>query len=163
VFGLVLFYGCFRRLVSSRVALLAVLLFSLNLGDMFWSQSIRYYKLVVVFPLLSLYWFISGFVQGSYFKLLLFNGAFVLALWIHSSAVLLSRVLIVYLMLMVWGRQQGGAYHWKGYLFFGLPLLAVLSNGAFVLALWTRFSAVLLAPVFIAYLMLMVWDRQQGG
>src|SRR5262249_41657474 len=76
--GIVLLYFLFQRFISRRVALLAALLLAVNFGQLFWSQSIRYYNLVVVFELLSMYWFLVGFEQGKVTALLLSNVAFAL-------------------------------------------------------------------------------------
>ncbi len=126
VLGILLLYGCFQRFITRRVALLASLLLAVNLGHLFWSQSIRYYNLVVVFELLSMYWFLVGFEQGSYKAMLLSQAAFVLAMLTHFSAVLLAPVYVGYLGLMALRRESGGAYGRKGYLVFGLPLAAIV-------------------------------------
>ena len=63
-FGIVsigLVYAMARRLLSREIAVLAALLLTLNLGHLFWSQSIRYFTLLFVLELLSMYWFLEGF------------------------------------------------------------------------------------------------------
>src|SRR5262249_13437562 len=91
-----------------------------NLGHLFWSQSIRYFTLLLVFELLSVYWFLNGFDGGKYSLLLLSNVAFGLALLTHFSALLLMPVYVAYLFFMICGRQPGGLYNLRGYSFFGL-------------------------------------------
>jgi hypothetical protein len=126
ILGILLLYTCFRRLISRRVAILSALLVAVSLGHLFWSQSIRYYNLVVVFELLSMYWFLTGFEHGKYGYLLLSHIALVLALLTHFSAVLLAPVYIGYLALMAIRREAGGAYNLKGYLGFGLSLAIIV-------------------------------------
>ncbi len=92
-----LVYVCFKRLVSRETALLASLFLAINLGHLFWSQSIRYYVLVFAFQLLSMYWFIYGFESGKYRFLLFSCLAFALSLFSHSSAILLAPVYVVFL------------------------------------------------------------------
>jgi hypothetical protein len=116
--SIVLVYALARRL-SREIALLAALLLALNLGHLFWCQSIRYFTLLLLFELLSMYWFLEGFERGSYKVLLLSNIAFGLALLTHFSALLLMPVYVAYLFFMICGRQSGGAYNLRGYLFFG--------------------------------------------
>ena len=62
--SIVLTYACFRKLLSGPVALVAAFLLAINLGHLFWSQSIRYYMMVLDFQLLSVYWFLVGFERG---------------------------------------------------------------------------------------------------
>jgi uncharacterized membrane protein len=124
--GIGLTYVCFRRLVSHPAALLGALFVALSLGHLFWSQSIRYYTLVLDWQLLCLYWFLDGFERGNLLSLLLCNAAFVLALWTHFSAVLLAPVLVAYLLLALWRRESGAGYRFSGYLTFTVPFLLVM-------------------------------------
>lgn len=117
--SIVLAYALARRL-SRSVALLAAFLLAINLGHLFWCQSIRYFTLVLVFELLSMYWFLEGFERGKYKYLAWSNVAFALALFTHFSALLLMPVYVAYLFFMICGRQSGGAYNRRGYLFFGV-------------------------------------------
>jgi hypothetical protein len=122
-FGIVsigLVYAMARRLLSREIAVLAALLLTLNLGHLFWSQSIRYFTLLFVLELLSMYWFLEGFERRKIGLLLLSNLAFALALWTHFSALLLMPVYVAYLFFMLWKRQSGGAYNLRGYLTFGV-------------------------------------------
>jgi hypothetical protein len=121
-----LVYATARRQFSREIALLASLLLALNLGHLFWSQSIRYFTLLFVLELLSMYWFLEGFERGKIGLLLLSNLAFALALWTHFSALLLMPVYVAYLFFMLWGRQSGGAYNLRGYLIFAASHGAVL-------------------------------------
>jgi uncharacterized membrane protein len=128
VLGIVLLYGLFQRFITRRVALVAALLLAVNLGQLFWSQSIRYYNLVVVFELLSMYWFLVGFEQGKVMALLLSNVAFVLALLTHFSAVLLAPVYIGYLGLLAIRRWLGReGYSLRNCLAFGIGLAIILA------------------------------------
>jgi 4-amino-4-deoxy-L-arabinose transferase-like glycosyltransferase len=116
-----------RRFLSRPVALLAALLVALSLGHLFWSQSVRYYTLELVFQLLCMICFVHGFERGRWVSLLLANLALALALLTHFSAVLLVPVLVGYLGLMVLLREREAGYGLKGYLVFGVPLLVILA------------------------------------
>jgi hypothetical protein len=121
-----LVYATARRQFSREIALLAALLLALNLGHLFWSQSIRYFTLLFALELLSMYWFLEGFERGKTGLLLLSNLAFALALLTHFTALLLMPVYVAYLFFMLWGRPSGGAYNLRGYLIFGASHGAVL-------------------------------------
>jgi 4-amino-4-deoxy-L-arabinose transferase-like glycosyltransferase len=124
--SIVLTYACFRKLLSGPVALVAALFLTINLGHLFWSQSIRYYMMTLDFQLLSVYWFLVGFERGRSGALLLSNVAFACALLTHFTAVLLAPVYVAYLALVLWRRDSEGAYGLRSYLVFGLPFLTML-------------------------------------
>jgi hypothetical protein len=124
--SIALTYFCFRRFVTPRVALLAALLLAMNLGHLFFSQSIRYYTTALVFQLLALYWFLDGFERDRIVPLILSILAFVLALLTHFSAVLAAPVFVGYLLLMIARRETNAGYRWRNYLLFGLMLGGVL-------------------------------------
>ena len=131
VLSIYFLYACFRKWISREAALLGGLILAINLGHLFWSQSIRYYTTVLALQLLSMYWFIEGFEQRKYRALILSNVFFLLALLTHFSAVLLAPVFVLFLALMIWNHESDGAYNLKGYLVFGIPLLAILGYFAF--------------------------------
>jgi Dolichyl-phosphate-mannose-protein mannosyltransferase len=111
-------YVCFRRWVSPVVALLAALFLAINLGHVFWSQSIRYYTTALVFQILAIYGFIDGFERDRISSLLWSTLALMLALWTHFSAVLLVPALVGYLLVAArWGEPAPG-YRWRNYLVF---------------------------------------------
>src|SRR5262249_21712605 len=62
--SILLTYYCFRRFVSSQAATLAALFIAVNIGHLFWSQSIRYYTMALVFQVLSMYWCLDGFERN---------------------------------------------------------------------------------------------------
>jgi hypothetical protein len=125
--GLGLFYAFIRAFVGRRAALLSLLFLAVNGGHLFWSQSIRYYNLLLLFQLVALYAFLVGFERRSYAALLLANVAFALAMLTHFSAILLAPALVGYLMVTAWRRETGGAYGLTGYLVFGVPLAVILA------------------------------------
>lgn len=129
IFGLIgvsLTYVCFRRLLSHPVALLASLFVALGLGHLFWSQSIRYYTLVLDFQILCMYWFLDGLERGNRQRLLLANLALFLALYTHFTAILLAPVLVAHLALVIWRREDGPGYSWKHYRTFGIPFALIM-------------------------------------
>lgn len=125
--SIVLSFVFLRRWVSRPVALVATLLLAINLGHLFWSQSIRYYTMVLVFQLLSMYWFLDGFERGRYGTLLLSNLALVCALLTHYSAGLLAPVYIAYLGMAICRGESEGGYDRNHYLVFGLPFVVILA------------------------------------
>jgi hypothetical protein len=122
VLSIVLTMAGFRRWVGPRTAALAGLFLAVNLGHLFFSQSIRYYTLALAFQVLALVWFYDGFESADWRKLGLSLAAFVLACLTHFSAILLAPALVGYLMLMVALRERGGGYRWTWYLVYGLVL-----------------------------------------
>lgn len=127
VLGVWLVYFTMRRLSARPAALVAAALMAINLGHVFWSQSIRYYGAALALQLISAYWFFEGFEKGGYRSLLLSNLALLAALLTHFSALLLAPVFVGYLAVVgIWLRPKEGAYRWQGYLVFGLTLAAIL-------------------------------------
>lgn len=139
IISIALVYAISRRM-SREIALVAALLLAVNLGHLFWCQSIRYFTLLLVFELLSMYWFLEGFERGKFAFLFLSNVAFALALLTHFSALMLMPVYVAYLFFMICGRQSGGAYIRRGYLFFGILHGIVLGLMALQ---FNRFHAIL--------------------
>jgi uncharacterized membrane protein len=119
-------YELLRKLLSRQEAFLASLLLAMNVGCLFFSQSIRYYTCVMFFQLLSLYWFMEGFERRNYLALLLSNLAFILAMLSHFSTILLAPVYFTYLTVMMLRRENTAGYGVRGYVVFCLPLLAIL-------------------------------------
>ena len=118
-------YACFKKRLGRPVVLLAVLLLSVNLGHVFWSQSVRYYTLALCFQVISLECFLAGFEDRRDYYLVLANVAFALALLTHFSAILLLPVFIAYLLLAPWLTPARG-YGIRSHLWFALPMAAVL-------------------------------------
>jgi hypothetical protein len=132
--SIALTYYCFRRFVGARAALVAALLLAVNMGHLFFSQSIRYYTTALVFQIVSLYWFLDGFERDRAVTLLLSHLAFVLALLTHFSAVLLAPVFVGYLLLMILRRETVAGYRLRNYLLFGLVLGLILATFAWRIA-----------------------------
>jgi len=116
-----------RRFVSRECAVLASALLAINLGHVFWSQSIRYYTAAAFFQSLSLLWFLDGFERRRFGRILLANAALVAALLSHFSAILLVPVHAGYLMLAIARREKGGAYDFRGYGIYVASVLPILS------------------------------------
>jgi 4-amino-4-deoxy-L-arabinose transferase-like glycosyltransferase len=125
--SLTLVFFCVRRLVGRASALLAVLFLALNLGHVFWSQSVRYYTLVFCFELLSLYCFYWGFERRRGWLLLLANVALVAAMLTHFSAVLLVPVFVAFLGLRLVGVGDVPRYPLRLYAAFGITLAVVMA------------------------------------
>ena len=115
----------FRRQLPPRTAALAGLLLAINIGHLFFSQSIRYYTTALVFQVLALTWFFDGFESGRAWKLLLSLVALVLALLTHFSSLLLGPVFVGYLLLTALLGERGGGYKTRWYIGYGSALAAV--------------------------------------
>lgn len=124
-------YYCFRRWVTAPVALMAALLLAINIGHVFWSQSVRYYTAVLVFQMLTVFWFYDGFENDRTMSLVLANIAFVLALLTHFSAMLLAPVLVGYLMLVILHRIAPNGLNRTNVAVFG-----VLFGSTLIVFLW---------------------------
>jgi hypothetical protein len=105
---------------------LGVFFLGINLSHIFLSQSVRYYTLLLSFEALTVYWFFRGFEERRVSLLLLSHLALVAAMLTHFSAVLVVPVLIAYLALAWLLADQGSRYGSSSYLWFGLPLGAIL-------------------------------------
>jgi hypothetical protein len=116
----------FRSSLPRTVRVIAALFLAVNLGHIFFSQSIRYYTLVLLFQLLSMHWFLEGFEQDRRRSLVLANVAFFLAMLTHFSAVLLAPVFVAYLAWVLWRRESAPGYRLSNLLLFGLPFAAIL-------------------------------------
>jgi uncharacterized membrane protein len=128
-FGLLsiwLTYSLGRRWSSQSVGLVAAAFVTINLGHVFWSQSVRYYTLVLVFQLLCMHWLLDGLERHDYRKLLLANLAFSLAMLTHFSTIILAPVLIVYLVLSALMQRKEGSLRLGSYAVFGVPFLLLL-------------------------------------
>lgn len=127
VLSIALSYACLNRFLSRTAALGASWLLTVCLGHVFWSQSIRYYILVYLFQVLSVYWFLLGFEEKNYLAPVGSIVAFFLALLSHYSALLLAPVYVAYLALTLVRREAAGAYGIRGYLVFGISFLLMLA------------------------------------
>jgi 4-amino-4-deoxy-L-arabinose transferase-like glycosyltransferase len=133
VLSIALTYLLFRRSCSPAVALLAAFFLALNLGHVFFSQSVRYYTTALVFQVLSLGWFFEGFERDRPGLLLASLAALVLALLTHFSAVLLAPVFVGYLLLAVARRESAAGYRLRNYLLFFGILAGVLAVFAWLM------------------------------
>jgi hypothetical protein len=126
VFSIWLTYVLGRRCGSRAVGLLGAVFLAVSLGHLFWSQSVRYYTLVLVFQLLCILWFLEGLECSDPLRLLLSNLAFALAMFTHFSTVILAPVLLLYLAVSAWLPGKEGQRRLKGHVLFGVPFLLIL-------------------------------------
>ncbi len=124
--GIFLVYPCFKRYIGRGPALVSIFFLSVNLGHLFFSQSIRYYTTVLAFQILSAHGFLDGFQRGSAPMLLLSLGAFAAALMSHFSALLLAPVFVAYILLAAVSRDSGGYHRPAAYLLYLALLTAIL-------------------------------------
>jgi dolichyl-phosphate-mannose-protein mannosyltransferase len=128
ILTLVVAYLCARRTCGRSVAAIAVALMALSPGHLFWSQSVRYYVLVLLFQLLGIWSFLEGVTRQRWRWLGLSAVALLLAMATHYSAALILPVYGVFLAIMA---VQRGALRrsWIGAGAFGLVLAAFLVIG----------------------------------
>src|SRR5579883_3258705 len=100
----------FRRHVSGGTAAVAGLLLAVNLGHLFFSQSVRYYTTVLALEVLALAWFFDGFESARPEKLALSLAALVVALFTHFSALLTIPALLGYLAAARAAGERRGGY-----------------------------------------------------
>ncbi len=125
VISIGLVFQVISRLVSREVGVLAAVFLTLSLGHLFWSQSIRYYILLFVFQVISVYLFVDGFERGRPRELVLVSVFLLLGVLSHLSGALLFPVLVGHLALSMLLRERGGGYGLKGYMAFGIPFVVV--------------------------------------
>ena len=88
-------WRCIRRFAGDEVALPALVLLVLSPGHLFWSQSIRYYMLLLGFQIASIHAFLAALERPSLLWWSLTVGWLVLALLTNTSAVLLIPVYVI--------------------------------------------------------------------
>jgi hypothetical protein len=125
VFGIIAMMIGFRRFASPTTLTIAGLFLAVNVGHLFFSQSVRYYTLVLLLETISLVWFYQGFEQQQPWKVALSLLAFVIALLTHFSALLLGPVFAAYLLLMAIENVRIGGYRLKWYCCTGAALLVI--------------------------------------
>lgn len=116
-----------RRFASPRVALVALVLMAVSPAHLFWSQSIRYYGLVLLFQLLSIQALLVGMAPGRLWLLLVSNVAFVAAVKTHPSAVLLGPVYLSWFVWLAWREGASRDLGRKALVLFGPPAVVLLT------------------------------------
>ncbi len=104
VLSLFLIYGVARRFTSPSVALTALIAVAISPGHLFWSQSIRYYGLVICLQTIAIWLFLEGIRRRHAFITACSLAAIALAMTVHVSAVLIVPVFAVYLVWVAWRR-----------------------------------------------------------
>ena len=129
-FGIVsvwfIYYG-FRKFLSHNVSLFASFLLTINLGHIFWSQSVRYYSAVYMLQLFSLYFFLKGFEEDKLRNFFFSSLFLLLATMTHSSAILIVPVCILYLAVLIAIKEKHHGYSLRNYTFYALFLFLGLS------------------------------------
>ena len=132
-------YRCIRRFCGDRVALPALVLLVLSPGHLFWSQSIRYYMLVLAFQIASIHAFLATLERPSVRLGVLTTVWLVLAVSTHTTAVLLVPV---YAAALAW--HMAGAN--RSWLWSRGGLVAAV--GGFALGVVAILSFAYLQPMF---------------
>ena len=127
---LCLAWRCIRRFAGDDVALPALVLLVLSPGHLFWSQSIRYYTLLLVFEIASIHAFLTALERRSPLWWSLTVGWLLLALLTNTTAALLVPV---YVLAVVWtlaSRRIAGRLSWAA-------IVAALTVGVLAIAALT--------------------------
>ena len=125
-------YRTARRFCGDAVALVALMALVLSVGHIFWSQSIRYYMLVLAFQMLSIHEFLNGLQQPAFRSWLLAVLWLLLGMATHLSAALLAPVYGVFWTLTL--LRSGAARH-RGLtvIAFSVVIMGVSALGLYLL------------------------------
>jgi 4-amino-4-deoxy-L-arabinose transferase-like glycosyltransferase len=102
ILSLALTYAIARRFAGERVALAALVLAAVSPGHLFWSQSIRYYGLVLCLQLASIWLLLEGIRRLKPALSIASPVTLALAAATHISALLLLPVQGAYLFWLAW-------------------------------------------------------------
>lgn len=114
-----------RRFATPSIAMVALVVLALSPAHLFWSQSIRYYGLVLLFQLASVYSFLAGMSTGRLWLLIVANVALVAAIKTHPSAGLLAPVFVVWFLWLAWREGPSRDLLRKAVVFFGPPAIVL--------------------------------------
>jgi dolichyl-phosphate-mannose-protein mannosyltransferase len=148
VLSIVLTYVFVARLVRREVAVLAAAFLTLSVGHLFWSQSIRYYILLLVFQLIAVYLFLNGLEKGKLRQLAAVSVFLLLGVLSHLSAALLFPVFVAHIGLSLALKERGNGYSWKGYVTFAAPFLVA---SLFLTARYSAFAASLSSLITMSH------------
>lgn len=139
VFGIAtviaVYYGT-RMHIGHLAAVTASALLTVNLGHLFWSQSIRYYAMALFFQSASMFCFLHGFERRKPVCIVASSVLWALALLSHMSAILLAPVYVAYAALSLFplrGKRQAIREHVVALVVFGVVAAGFLSLWNFVL------------------------------
>lgn len=121
-------WRCIRRFAGDEVALPALVLLVLSPGHLFWSQSIRYYTLLLVFQIASVHAFLTALERRSLLWWSLTVGWLVLALLTNTTAALLVPVYVIAFAWTLLTRRIAGRVPWAAILT-GLAVVTLASAG----------------------------------
>ena len=105
-------WRCLRRFAGDEVALPALVLLVLSPGHLFWSQSIRYYTLLLMFQVASIHAFLTALERPSLLWWSLTVGWLVLALLTNTTAALLVPVFVLAVAWTLVSRRGEGRMRW---------------------------------------------------
>ncbi len=121
-------WRCIRRFAGDEVAVPALVLLVLSPGHLFWSQSIRYYTLLLVFQIASIHAFLTALERRSLLWWSLTVGWLVLALLTNTTAALLVPVYVIAFAWSLLSRRIAGRVPWAAILT-GLAVVTLASAG----------------------------------
>jgi hypothetical protein len=125
VLSILLAYLLAARFISRPVGVLAAAFLVLSVGHLFWSQSIRYYILLLVFQIVSVYLFFDGFERNKPRQLALVSVFLLLGTLSHLSVALLFPVFPLYLAWTILAGDSAEGFTRRGYIFFAIPFVLV--------------------------------------
>jgi len=127
VLSIVVAYLVVARLIGRPVAVLTAGFLILSVGHLFWSQSIRYYTLLLVFQTVSAFLFFDGFERNRPRELALSSVFLLLGVFTHLSVALLFPVFPLYVGWTILAGDSPKGFNRRGYLAFAIPFLVVLA------------------------------------
>ena len=137
-----LVYRTTKRFCGDDVAVPALVLLSISIGHVFWSQSIRYYVLVLAFQMLSVHAFLSAVERPRLASWGLSAFWFLLALASHATAALLLPVYGAFIGFLALRRTPSRTWL--------VALLMLAALGGLIASIWigsfTDFAAAFSGP-----------------
>ncbi|MFX0133193.1 MAG: glycosyltransferase family 39 protein [Candidatus Hodarchaeota archaeon] len=138
IISIPVFYWVFKQMTGKVEAGLGCIFLALSSWHIFWSQSARYYSLLMLCSMIDVYLFYRGFEKDE--SKTIFSAGFLLvfSIFIHYSAIFLLVAFISYIIvLLVFRFERPAGLNLKNVIIFLLPI--ILSSGVMLPKLVNRF------------------------
>lgn len=124
ILSLPLLFFPIRRIINTRVALIAILLLAVSTVHLFWSQNARYYVALLLFYNLALFAFYLWLESERLVYLGLTFLLLVVALAERQVALFILPVILVYLLLIIMLKvEKPPGMRWRNMLIFFIPII----------------------------------------
>ena len=121
-------YLVFKKMFGKVEAGLCASFLALLPWHIFWSQNARYYSLLLLSGLATLYFFFSGIEYNKGKDIFIASLALIISLWIHYSIIFLIPAFVIYLIgIKIFSFKKPPGWHLKNILLFFFPLLLGLA------------------------------------